>query len=471
MPVQGTEAGQPQANATEGRLKGVPFQGTEAGQPQANETEERLKGVPFQGTEAGQPQANATEGRLKGVPVQGTEAGQPQANATEFDVKILPLENTIQNYAWGSKVYIPELLGEPTPAAEPQAEMWMGAHPKAPSMVDGRELPEIIADDPDGILGRRVAARYNGKLPFLFKLLAAGTPLSIQAHPNLEQAKDGFARDNAAGIPLDAPNRNYKDPNHKPEIICALSEFWGLNGFREIPEILAVLTAAELPTITPELDGFRANATTAGLRRFFREMMELPTARKTALIADLLAWADGNPDAVESRWIRRGKEVFGHDIGLLSILLLNLVQLQPGEAMYCAAGDLHAYLDGFGVELMANSDNVLRGGCTVKHVDVPELMRVLTFDDRPATILQPDADGVYRTPAPEFQLSVAAVAGEQEMQAETVEILLCVDGKVDVEGEGGPLPLTPGHSVLVPAGTPFKLIGNGKLYKAGVGGN
>ena len=392
--------------------------------------------------------------------------------------EIMMLENTIQNYVWGSKTYIAELMRAPCPSSEPQAEVWMGAHPKAPSVAEERPLPEIIADDPIAYLGPDVATRYDNKLPFLFKLLAAGTPLSIQAHPNLEQAREGFARENAEGIPLDAPHRNYKDDNHKPEIICALSEFYGLNGFREIGEILILLDQAKLSSLESELTEFRRQPDTDGLRRFFKTVMELPADQKQQTVAQLVAWAkEDKNDLPESQWILRGRDVFGEDIGLLCILLLNLVELQPGEAMYCAAGDLHAYLDGFGVELMANSDNVLRGGCTVKHVDVPELVSLLTFDDRKAQIIAPEArpDGqkVYPTPAPEFELAVIDVddgAPWTSPDEHTVEIIVCTEGHAVVTDHDVELPLSGGQSVLVPADAGTYLItGDAKLYKASVG--
>ena len=392
--------------------------------------------------------------------------------------RIMLLENTIQNYAWGSKTYIADLLGKASPSAEPQAEMWIGAHPKAPSIAKGRPLPEIIAEDPVACLGAAVAARYDNRLPFLFKFLAAATPLSIQAHPNKELAKEGFARENAAGILLDAPHRNYRDDNHKPEILCALSEFYGLNGFREIPEILSLLDQAGLTSLEQELEAFHSAPNTEGLRALFQSVMEMRKVRKLAVVSELVAWAKTHPgECDECRWILRGHEVFGDDIGLLCILLLNLVKLQPGEAMYCAAGNLHAYLEGFGVELMANSDNVLRGGCTEKHVDLPELMNLLTFDDRKAEILVPEAtpDGrkVYVTPASEFELVVIDVesgAPWTSPDAHTVEIIVCVQGKGMITNHDVALPISAGEAVLVPAdaGT-YRITGDAKLYQAGVG--
>ncbi len=386
--------------------------------------------------------------------------------------QILPLNNTIQNYAWGSHQYIAELMGRETPSPEPEAEVWMGAHPKAPSKVDGQTLGDLIEADPDGILGPHVVSKFDGKLPFLFKLLAAGQPLSIQSHPNLQQAKEGYERENREGIPLDAPHRNYKDDNHKPEIICAISEFWGLNGFREIPELIALLGEAGLSRLDGQITALEARPDTDGLRKFFKAIMELPDQVKGEVVDELVANARERKDSrVEYDWVLRISELYPGDIGVLCVLLLNLVQLQPGEAMYCAAGDLHAYLDGFGVELMANSDNVLRGGLTPKHVDVPELMKTLTFDDRPAEILQPEG-GVFPTPADEFVLSIVEAAdGYTSPKKRGIEIAVSVRGDATITNldNDQSQPIKAGHSVVIPAAvSAYQLSGDATVYIAGV---
>lgn len=385
---------------------------------------------------------------------------------------ILPLKNPVMNYAWGSKTHIPELLGEPTPSDEPQAELWMGAHPKAPSRIGNRTLIEIIAADPVGTLGADTAIRYRNRLPFLFKLLAAATPLSIQAHPNKTQAEAGFAAENAAGLAPDAPNRNYKDDNHKPEILCALSDFWVLNGFREIPRLVELLHEADLRTIAPESSSLKQSPTKDGLKRFFHSMVELDDARRHSLLDELLATARRlRANRPEYSWILRISDIYPGDIGVLCVLLLNLVKLERGQAMFVAAGDLHAYLEGFGIELMANSDNVLRGGLTPKHVDIPELMKTLTFFDREVDVIEP-RNGRYSTPAEEFVLSVLEVDGREAIvPSPGFEILINVAGDacVSLPGGTGVLPLRRGASVAVPASVgEYAVSGSAKLYVAGV---
>ena len=386
--------------------------------------------------------------------------------------KIIQLENPIMNYAWGSKTFIPALLGEATPSEESQAELWMGAHPKAPSRIGDRTLIEVIADNPVGMLGAATAERFHGRLPFLFKLLAAGTPLSIQAHPNKAQAEAGFAAENAAGLALDAPNRNYKDDNHKPEILCALSEFWGLNGFRKIPQMLELLDEAELRTIAPESGSLRESPTRDGLKRFFQSIVELNEARKQSVLDELFASArKREATRPEYSWILRIHDLYPGDVGVLCVLLLNLVKLEPGQAMFAAAGDLHAYLDGFGIELMANSDNVLRGGLTPKHVDIPELMKTLTFNDGNVEVLEP-TNGRYSTTADEFALSVLEVDGPEAMRPSLgFEILINVSGDavVSQSGNSEAVRLSQGASVAIPASVEeYEVSGSATLYVAGV---
>ncbi len=386
--------------------------------------------------------------------------------------QILQLENPIMEYVWGSKVHIPKLLGTRVPSEAPQAELWMGAHPKAPSVVAGRTLLEIIETDPSSMLGANAAGRFRGRLPFLFKLLAADTPLSIQAHPNKEQAEAGFSRENAAALPIGDPARSYKDDNHKPEILCALTEFWALNGFRKMPTILGLFDEAELHTISDELESLRQTPTRDGLRPFFRAVVEIDESRKHSLLSELLASAHRlERTRPEYRWILEISELHPGDVGVLAVLLLNLVKLMPGQAMYCAAGDLHAYLDGFAVELMANSDNVLRGGLTSKHVDIPELMSTLTFQDGDAEVIEPQA-GVYETPADEFELSVLKVKGNDvRRRSPGFEIMVNVGGEATVSAPGvdGAVPIPQGGSVAIPATIrECSIAGEATIYVAGV---
>ncbi|MBN2551900.1 MAG: mannose-6-phosphate isomerase, class I [Spirochaetales bacterium] len=393
------------------------------------------------------------------------------------------LQNTIQEYAWGSRSSIPELLGQPAPAARPQAELWMGAHPKAPSRVileEGKHpveltLSELIARDPEGMLGPSVAARFGAALPFLFKVLAAARPLSIQAHPDREQARRGFRRENEQGIPLDDHRRNYRDDNHKPEVICALTPFWALNGFRPVAQMIDLLQAAELTGIGGQVSALAASPDSAGLKSFFAAVMRLQQRDRQQAIREALEWAGRNPTADTARWILRLAELHPGDIGVLSPLLLNLIRLQPGQAMFLEAGVLHAYLEGTGIELMANSDNVIRGGLTSKHVDVEELLAILRFEGRAPQLVEAaeTAPGqrVYQTPAAEFRLAEIRVEAHRPHRSPgsgSVELMIAVRGEGRIEA-GASLDFGKGDSLLIPASTGgYRIHGSLHLFKAWV---
>lgn len=413
----------------------------------------------------------------------GTERVNPNQGKGVMIDQIFVLENEIQHYAWGSPTAIPELLGI-SPSGAPHAELWMGAHPKAPSIIvmDGERIPLhlAIARDPEGILGRRVAGDFGGTLPFLFKVLAAAAPLSIQAHPDRLQAEAGFQAENRRQISLKDPKRNYRDPNHKPECICALTPFWGLCGFREVAETLFFLERLCPRTLAPEADALRSAPPAIAIRRFYQDLLTGSAEKQRAALTEGLANAAARTaeDPV-FRWVARLHEARPNDISVLSPAFLNLFRLAPGEALFLPAGELHAYLDGVGIELMANSDNVLRGGLTRKHMDVPELLRILSTEPRPLAPLVPKAVGgyeaVYPTGAREFRLSVISVPEEAEggvpMAAGSVEILLCVDGGFDIAAEptGQRTALPRGGSVLVPAGVEgYTLRGRGKIFRASV---
>jgi len=392
---------------------------------------------------------------------------------------IYKLNNPIQNYDWGSYDAIAELLGQPVPSPEPQAELWMGAHPKAPSqvLVNGEwlPLPGQIDLDPTDMLGEDVASTFAGKLPFLFKVLSAGRALSIQAHPSLDQAREGFARENQLGIPVTAPNRNYRDENHKPEIICALTPFYALNGFRRLPEMLELLNQVGASELRPELEQFIAQPDDIGLEQFFTAIMTMDAARQRRVVEDVVAYAaEHESEGMVFEWIVKLDEQYPGDIGVLSPLLLNLVRLEPGQAMYSQARQLHAYLAGTGIELMANSDNVLRGGLTSKHIDVSELLEVLTFTEADVVIQtaqpQPGSEYHFESGAVEFQLSLIEVgpeAGYSSVDERSIEIVICIEGQVIVTGSGDGVIIRKGESFLVPAAAhAYQIEGQGVLFKA-----
>lgn len=393
------------------------------------------------------------------------------------------MKNIVQEYAWGSYTAIPELLGNVSPAKTPQAELWMGAHPKASSMVkcDGnwKSLLELIGKNPHDILGEKVAEKFDNSLPYLFKVLAAAKPLSIQAHPSRDQAKRGFERENRVGIPIDAYNRNYKDDNHKPECICALSLLWALNGFRKISDIVGLMGKICPKGLKNELNNLRGEPNSLGLKNFFQAMMTMDRDRQKQIIADAITNAQKFIDDDQAyKWMINLHREYPADIGVFSPVLLNLICLKPGQAMFLRAGELHAYLDGVGIEIMANSDNVLRGGLTPKHVDVPELLKVLNFEEREVDILIPEEsnnyESIYSSSAEEFILSVISVKEGIIYNSSLdrgVEILLCADGNATFFdfGENDKIDIAGGRSVIIPAIVEkYSIEGKATLYKAAV---
>ncbi|MFB6524364.1 mannose-6-phosphate isomerase, class I [Streptomyces sp. NPDC056401] len=385
------------------------------------------------------------------------------------------LTNTIRPYAWGSTTAIPELIGV-APTGEPQAEMWMGAHPGAPSRLDRgageSALSDVIAADPEGELGVAAVRKFGPRLPFLFKVLAAGAPLSLQVHPDLAQAKAGFEDEERRGVPIDAPHRNYKDANHKPELVCALTPFEGLSGFRPPLEAAALLEGLGVNSLKPYADLLRAHPEEAALREVLTAVLTADRTEMARTVAEAAAAAErlGGAYAPYAGLVHH----YPGDPGVIAAMLLNHVQLQPGEAMFLGAGIPHAYLDGLGVELMANSDNVLRCGLTPKHVDVPELLKVTLFEPGDPGILRPEGNGeeVYETPIDEFRLSrfvLAAGGAPRVLPDGTAQILLCTAGSPTARSpKSGELTLTPGESVFVPAGEKVELSGTGTVFRATV---
>ncbi|MBZ3908704.1 MULTISPECIES: mannose-6-phosphate isomerase, class I [Streptomyces] len=378
------------------------------------------------------------------------------------------LDNTVRPYAWGSTTAIPHLLGL-TPTGEPQAEMWMGAHPGAPSRTGRGPLTEVIGEAPERELGSRTVEKFGPRLPFLLKLLAAGAPLSLQVHPDLEQAREGYEDEERRGIPIDAGHRNYKDANHKPELICALTEFDGLCGFRDPLKAADLLAGLDVDSLKPYVDLLHARPEEAALREVLTAVLAADPAEMAHTVTETAAacarlGGDYAPYA----------DIAHHypgDPGVIAALLLNHVRLQPGEALFLGAGIPHAYLNGLGVEIMANSDNVLRCGLTPKHVDVPELLRVVRFEATEPGVLRPEAspDGeeVYETPIDEFRLSrfVLPEAGApHDLTRATPQILLCTAGSV----RAGEHTLAPGQSVFVPADEKAEVSGPGTLFRATV---
>jgi len=394
------------------------------------------------------------------------------------------LHNPIQRYAWGSQSAIADLLGAPSPAPTPEAELWMGAHPSAPSQVrtarGERSLLDLIEQDPEQHLGSEVSRRYGPRLPFLLKVLAAAAPLSLQAHPNAEQARLGFNAEEARRVPWDDPQRNYRDPRHKPELLCALSRFEALCGFRPVPSTLRLLNALEIRALGPRLDQLRDRPNAHGLKELFSFLLQTPPDLRNELLEGTLR---GCARLAETRgeftapctWALRLGEDYPGDIGILESLLLNLLVLRPGEAVFLPAGNLHSYLEGTGVEIMANSDNVLRGSLTQKHVDRDELLRIVDFTPSVVTPLLPESRGqgerVYVTPASEFRLSRIELESQWIGQTVGPEILLVTSGTAILTGTANQRwQLERGDSVFVSASQGrYALNGDAVLFRATVG--
>jgi mannose-6-phosphate isomerase len=382
------------------------------------------------------------------------------------------LDNPIRRYAWGSRTVIAALQGREVPSPHPEAELWLGAHPGDPSWLrcpDGGRvsLLDALAKDPTGRLGSSGARRWDGRLPFLLKVLAAEEPLSLQAHPGLAEAISGFARENELGLVLDDPRRNYRDPNHKPELVCALTEFHALSGFRDPAVTLRMLRLLNVGELAGHVELLAAQPDSDGLRALFSTWITLPQVLLDRLVPsvqnaciELVRTGQAGEFDAEVRTVLELSERYPGDAGVLAALLLNRVRLAPGEAMYQGDGVLHAYLSGSCIEVMANSDNVLRGGLTPKHVDVPELLRVLNFSAGPAPLVPGASDGVltrYDTVAEEFRLwrldwSETNAGDVVPLPEDGPRILLCTSGTAKVSsGAGGSLCVRQGESLWLDA--------------------
>ncbi|WP_431683523.1 mannose-6-phosphate isomerase, class I [Kitasatospora sp. KL5] len=391
------------------------------------------------------------------------------------------LSNRIRPYAWGSTTAIPDLLGTP-PTGEPQAELWLGAHPQAPSRLDRGTGPEpltaVIARDPDGELGTAVTARFGPRLPFLLKVLAAEHALSVQVHPTEEQAAAGHAAEEAAGVPADAPHRLYKDRHHKPEMLCALDDFDALCGFRHPAATADLLAALHVPALGPWLDVLRTADPATALRTVLTEALGPGRARATGAATELstaLARSAERPGPHAHSYAAYAAAArdYPGDPGLIAALLLNHVRLGPGQAVYLDARVPHAYLRGTGVEIMANSDNVLRCGLTPKHIDTGALAAVVDFTPTAPALVEARPDGRgethYPAPAAEFALSRLDLAGPTALRDPGPQILLCTAGTARLTGRTGPaLTLNRGDSAYLPAGTEAVLDGNATLFRARV---
>jgi len=395
------------------------------------------------------------------------------------------LTGKVQHYEWGGHEYIPELLNEVNFENLPYAEYWMGAHHSNPSVIEvGQELKPLdkFLEENSSLLGDKVKDRF-GRLPYLFKVLDVKDMLSIQVHPSKAEAEKGFVRENQKGIPLNAPNRNYKDDNHKPEVMIALSEFWLLHGFRERPDLKKILQeTAVFNFLLPIFE-------TEGYYGLYKYVMELPQEQVDNILAPLLAGLEVDYKAGKlSRsepgyWAAKiifeeDKPLKDIDRGIFSIYFFNILHLHPGEGIFQGAGLPHAYLEGQNIELMANSDNVLRGGLTPKHIDVPELLKHTLFEGINPVLLKADAgslETVYPCPVPDFIVSrIQLNAGNiYRGKAFSVEILLVSEGQADFTAGSTKLTLQKGESACMMANETYEIgtTGQATIFKAAVPGS
>ena len=394
------------------------------------------------------------------------------------------LKNRIQNYAWGSKTAIQDLFGIENPNQEPQAEIWMGAHPNGCSKIqfEGKDvlLSEFINNDRTQVLSSDTDSKF-GELPYLFKVLAAGNALSVQVHPSKQEAEEGFAKEEELGIERCAPNRNYRDANHKPELVYALTPYQAMNGFRAYNDIVLlfsqVVESVDLPVIEELLQTFKCDMTPKGLETFFTGILSLEGNDKEVSTRGLVEYAKKHlrpeiENDLSSLIIELDKSYPG-DIGLFSPLILNVLTLAPGEAMYLDARTPHAYLKGTGLEIMANSDNVLRAGLTPKYIDVQELACCTLFEEKPVNtlLLPPQIEGnKYRYPIPvqDFNFDCFSMADNELVSVQSAEILFAIEGDMTIShGSGEVITLSKGESVFIPAYVgEYRLTSKGRVARA-----
>lgn len=377
-------------------------------------------------------------------------------------IKLYKIRGTVQNYAWGGTRYIADLLGANL-NGEKAAEYWLGAHANAPSILTTSEgmraLDAFLQEDLTSTLGTEISANF-GRLPFLFKVLDVHDVLSIQVHPNKLEAEKGFRRENELGIPLTASNRNYKDDNHKPEIMVALSDFWLLHGFLQREELIQVLTN------TPELTPLLPLLENEGYYGLYKKVMEQSNHESETILRPLVnrilplykanKLDKSSPDYWAAKAVDSVQDTSILDKGIYSIYFFNIVKANIGEAIFQDAGVPHAYLEGQNMELIANSDNVLRGGLTPKHVDVPELLKHIIFEGTQPNILHGELqkdkiERIFKSAAPDFELSQITLDESQSYtrNTKTAEILLVLKGEAIVKEGNTEILLKKGEAAIV----------------------
>lgn len=386
----------------------------------------------------------------------------------------------VQDYSWGSTTAIPGFAGW-VATDQPVAEAWYGAHPRGSADLadgSGRSLRELIASDAVGLLGQDVLDRLGPELPFLVKLIAPASPLSLQVHPTAAQAALGFVREERLGIPLDSPERTYRDTSHKPEMVYALEAFEAVSGFRTARRALELFSGLGTPLVARTIERIRFGSSAQGMRAAFEYVLlgardrDADVLEVTDRIAQRLA-AGTSPSEHSDRVALRLAQEFPGDRGVLASLLLNPVTLQPGEVMFVPAGCVHAYLSGLGVEIMASSDNVVRAGLTHKHIDARALVDIV--DVRPAPPMRVAAErvsehtSVFYAPVEDFELAVIEPSGVTvPVGGAGPRLALGVAGTVGLMSGGESLTLGPGEAVFLADGEDAEISGTGRLVRASV---
>ncbi len=391
---------------------------------------------------------------------------------------MLRLANQTQDYAWGSPDAIPVMLGSPA-TSDPVAELWMGAHPSAPSRAitdtGPVRLDDLVRDDPERMLGSAVHARFGPALPYLLKVIAADAPLSLQVHPRSDQAEAGFEAEEAAGVPIDSPDRSYKDRNHKPELLYALTPFEALCGFRpplEAAELLAGLDAPLAHSLRAVLES--SGGIRAAVIRLLDGAQRPSSDEVDAVVLACLARPESAVDPDAYRTVALLAEAYPGDPGVVMSLLLNHLTLRPGDALFVPAGAVHSYLQGVGIEIQSSSDNVLRAGLTPKHLAIPELLATIDCTSGPPHRIVPEAVSgslVFRAPVDDFELSVTTLDDDagHTLPGTGPRILLCLDGELTVASDEEGLVLGRGATAFVPAALgALTVSGHGTLIQADV---
>lgn len=386
--------------------------------------------------------------------------------------EVYKLHGVVQHYSWGGYSFIPKLIGADNSSHQPFAEYWLGAHPNFPTRIDNgkiKDLDQLIRLNPERVLGTAVS-KFHG-LPYLLKVLDVRQMLSIQVHPDKKSAKAGYDDENKRRIPLNASHRNYKDENHKPELMVALSDFWLLHGFKSEEKIKAsLLSKKEFNFLLPIFEK-------GGYKELYEKLMYMDQAEVNKILAPVL---DSIIPLYEQNKIERNHADFwaaraaltfcknkDYDRGIFSIYLFNLLHLKKGEAVFQPEGMPHAYLEGQNVEVMANSDNVLRAGLTDKHIDVKELIRHIKFRETIPDVIHPSPgkERVYYSQAEEFELSQFNLKASDEMilQSNSAEICLVVEGNMTVSSNNRSLVLKQGEAMIILADKTVQIKANSEL--------